>query len=248
MAISHVRKVPYQHLPIQHGEWISRNFDTVVEQLVPTGFVGAWGGKDGLDPPKGWLLCDGSAVSRAVYHHLFNVIGEQFGVGDGSTTFNLPSLNNRFLKGTTTAASAGSTGGSAVSDMPAHNHGTLTANSGSDSHSHTITVNTNSFNTGSTEPPNHTHDETGDHINDSLQGSWAGGTQRNSFSGPFHGRNTTTLGVKNSIAHVHDASHNHTGSSVADNHSHTINHTHVTQGGGGTNEPPFQVFRFIIKT
>lgn len=45
--------------------------------------------------PTGWLICDGSAVSRATYADLFAVIGETYGAGDGSTTFNIPDfLNN----------------------------------------------------------------------------------------------------------------------------------------------------------
>ena len=40
--------------------------------------------------PKGWLLCDGSAISRTTYKSLFSVIGTTYGTGDGSTTFNLP--------------------------------------------------------------------------------------------------------------------------------------------------------------
>ncbi len=45
--------------------------------------------------PNGWLLCDGSAVSRSTYSDLFSVIGTNFGVGDSSTTFNLPDLRGR---------------------------------------------------------------------------------------------------------------------------------------------------------
>ncbi len=41
-------------------------------------------------PGAGWLLCDGSAISRTTYAKLFAAIGTAFGVGDGSTTFNLP--------------------------------------------------------------------------------------------------------------------------------------------------------------
>lgn len=45
--------------------------------------------------PEGYLLCDGSAVSRTEYSTLFSVIGITYGVGDGSTTFNLPNLKGR---------------------------------------------------------------------------------------------------------------------------------------------------------
>lgn len=45
--------------------------------------------------PTGWLLCDGSPVSRTTYSDLFAVVGTSFGVGNGSTTFNLPNMNSR---------------------------------------------------------------------------------------------------------------------------------------------------------
>lgn len=48
-----------------------------------------------LPAPAGWLAPDGSAVSRSTYVLLFTVIGTNFGVGDGSTTFNLPDLRGR---------------------------------------------------------------------------------------------------------------------------------------------------------
>ena len=53
--------------------------------------------------PAGWLLCDGSAVSRTDYAKLFSAIGTIYGEGDGSTTFALPNLIDRFLQGSATA-------------------------------------------------------------------------------------------------------------------------------------------------
>jgi microcystin-dependent protein len=47
------------------------------------------------NPPTGYLLCDGSEVSRTLYEELFKVIGTSFGEGDGVTTFNLPNLKGR---------------------------------------------------------------------------------------------------------------------------------------------------------
>ena len=49
--------------------------------------------------PTGYLLCDGRAVSRTKYANLFRKIGTTYGAGDGSTTFNLPNLVNRFVEG-----------------------------------------------------------------------------------------------------------------------------------------------------
>lgn len=49
----------------------------------------------GTSAPTGWLLCDGTAVSRTTYAALFAVISTVYGVGDGSTTFNLPDGRGR---------------------------------------------------------------------------------------------------------------------------------------------------------
>ena len=54
---------------------------------APLGAILSYGGDTA---PTGWLLCDGSAVSRTTYAQLFEVIGTKYGPGDGSTTFNLP--------------------------------------------------------------------------------------------------------------------------------------------------------------
>lgn len=54
----------------------------------------------GETPPAGYLVEDGSAVSRTTYARLFAVIGTKYGEGDGSTTFNLPNRIGRFAEGT----------------------------------------------------------------------------------------------------------------------------------------------------
>lgn len=46
----------------------------------------------GKTAPIQWVFCDGSALSREQYPHLFDVLGTRFGEGDGATTFNLPNL------------------------------------------------------------------------------------------------------------------------------------------------------------
>lgn len=68
----------------------------IAPQLVPTGAVLAWAG---TAAPTGFLLCNGSAVSRTTYADLFAVIAEYHGQGDNSTTFNLPDYRGRFLRG-----------------------------------------------------------------------------------------------------------------------------------------------------
>lgn len=60
--------------------------------------------------PAGYLLCNGSAVGRATYPELFAAIGTTYGSGDGSTTFNLPNLIDKFIEGANTAGTVKSAG------------------------------------------------------------------------------------------------------------------------------------------
>jgi len=55
--------------------------------LIPTGGIIGYAGSSA---PSGYLACNGAAVNRRAYKELFSVIGTTYGVGDGSTTFNLP--------------------------------------------------------------------------------------------------------------------------------------------------------------
>ena len=70
---------------------------SVVNANVPAGMLGPFANNS---VPTGWLACDGSAVSRSTYSVLYSVIGTTWGVGDGSSTFNLPDLEGAFLRGT----------------------------------------------------------------------------------------------------------------------------------------------------
>jgi len=88
----------------------------------------------GASAPTGFLLCDGAAVSRSTYADLFALISTTYGVGDGSTTFNLPNLKGRVPVGLDTAQSEfdvlGETGGAkthtlTIAQIPAHNHQNL---------------------------------------------------------------------------------------------------------------------------
>ena len=65
-------------------------------ELLPAGTIVPFAG---ANIPTGFLLCNGSAVSRTLYADLFSAIGTVWGTGDGSTTFNLPDARDRFLEG-----------------------------------------------------------------------------------------------------------------------------------------------------
>jgi hypothetical protein len=115
---------------------------TLLEQLRAyvnslSGAVWAPGDLKGVahsTPGTGWLLCDGTLVSRATYAALFGVIGSTYGAGDGATTFALPDYRGRTLvmpdgaAGRLTANDAlGNTGGAekhtpAITDLPADSH------------------------------------------------------------------------------------------------------------------------------
>lgn len=77
------------------------------QPLLPIGIVQAFAG---TTIPNGWLLCDGSAVSRTDYAALYAVIGTTYGAGNGSTTFNLPNLTDKFIQGNATAGTVKSAG------------------------------------------------------------------------------------------------------------------------------------------
>ncbi|MCK6382610.1 MAG: phage tail protein [Leptospiraceae bacterium] len=66
-----------------------------VSASFPSGIIFSYGG---TTPPIGFLFCDGSEVGRDSYSNLFSVIGTTFGVGNASTTFNLPDLRGRFIR------------------------------------------------------------------------------------------------------------------------------------------------------
>jgi microcystin-dependent protein len=74
---------------------------------TPAGAITAFGGSAA---PNGWLLCDGTAVSRTTYAALFSAVGSTYGAGDGSSTFNLPDLRGRVPVGMN-AATFGTLGG-----------------------------------------------------------------------------------------------------------------------------------------
>ena len=60
--------------------------------------------------PDGWLLCNGAAVSRSTYAALFSAVGATYGAGDGSTTFALPNLIDKFVEGSTTVGTTKAAG------------------------------------------------------------------------------------------------------------------------------------------
>ena len=106
----------------------------------------------GSTPPAGFLLCDGSSISRATYSDLFDVIGVSYGHGDGSTTFNIPELQGRVIIGASINHVLAETGGEeshilTASEIPTHSHSVP-----AHGHSSTITATTPSLSHTITQP------------------------------------------------------------------------------------------------
>jgi len=104
---------------------------------IPTATIVPWSDSS---VPTGFLECNGAAVSRSTYSALFAIIGTTYGAGDGSSTFNVPDLqdnvavgksNNKALAstgGANTVTSAGNVGGStanatlSTAQLASHSH------------------------------------------------------------------------------------------------------------------------------
>jgi microcystin-dependent protein len=184
----------------------------------------------GSAAPTGYLLCDGTAVSRTTYSDLFAVTSTTYGVGDGSTTFNLPDLRTKVPVGKNpsgTFATLGATGGAEThtlltAEIPSHTHTTNIAHG----HSNNISIDDDSH--------NHSTNTAGD------AGSTLSGTTNNYR---FTDTGSPTLNT-DSDTHSHSISGGVTALG-------TTNVTSSTGSGGGgahNNLQPYLVLNFIIKT
>jgi microcystin-dependent protein len=156
---------------------------TWVDLISPVGTIMQYAGSSA---PTGYFVADGSAVSRTTYSRLFAVIGTTYGVGDGSTTFNLPDMRGRVAVGLGTNA----------------DDNTLGANDGSVLANRTPKHNS----TNSLTLPNHTHSDninfvdTG-HVHGPSSGSFrlmdAGGVYYDGGGGTDGRSSTTAVGFAN---------------------------------------------------
>lgn len=128
--------------------------------LTPIGAIVAW---PVSAIPSRWLECNGQAVSRTTYASLYALIGTTFGVGDNSTTFNLPDYNGYYLVGgtPTNASSGAATATLTTSNLPAHTHNLSAYNDHTHTwseagHTHTNTAHNHTQNAHS-HTDSHTH-------------------------------------------------------------------------------------------
>jgi microcystin-dependent protein len=101
--------------------------------------------------PTGWLKANGAAVSRTTYERLFDVIGTTYGVGDGSTTFNLPDLRGEFIRGWDDGRgvdTARAFGSAQADELKSHNHtqrGVFAGSAGGGGTTHAMNVTTSNL-------------------------------------------------------------------------------------------------------
>jgi microcystin-dependent protein len=231
-------------------------------QYIPAGSILPFAGSS---TPSGYLLCYGQAVSRTTYSGLYTAIGTTWGVGDGTTTFNVPDFRDRMLVGkadmggtdaaiidsllTSTTLGATYDGEGAIdtitlaeANLPAHTHsisGTCSGTTASDgSHTHTYSGSTA---TGGT----HTHDN--------------GSSANNGSVNVASGNQTSVADNGGSADTGSGGSHSHTYSGTTDSdgaHTHSFSGT-ITGTSGSTGSGtaftvailnPCAVVNFIIKT
>lgn len=205
---------------------IETGITTGVNAGIPVGVILGWAA---ASAPTGWLLCDGSNVSRTTYSALFSIIGTTFGAGDGSTTFGLPNLKGRIIIGVdasnvdidTIGETQGSwdhTHDSGTLAVASHTHGPGTLQVASHSHdSGTLAVASHSHGAGTyvTDSKNlahtHTFSDTGttgaasddDNIAEGAGAFFSFATAGHAHSFSVSG---TTGGMSANSSHSHDVS------------------------------------------
>jgi microcystin-dependent protein len=202
--------------------------------------------------PAGFLYCNGTPVSRAVYAALFSVIGTSYGAGDGSSTFNLPDLRDRVLLGAGANFSFGQSGGEInhtlnVSELASHGHG---VNDGGHDHG----INDPGHNHGISDPghnhntndPGHAHNFTATVIASNSSGPGGSGNIGAPPSGGTTQSATTGIGITNSFVNV-SVQANGTGIGVQ---AHTANLSIQNNGSsaGHNNLQPYLALIHLIKT
>lgn len=87
---------------------LMNNSSTIDSDAIPNGSgvsIGTIVPYGGTSAPTGFLACDGATLDRTTYADLFSAIGTTWGAGDGATTFTIPDLRNRFIRGSSSTRS-----------------------------------------------------------------------------------------------------------------------------------------------
>jgi len=183
-----------------------------LDSVMPIGMVVQFAG---TSAPTNWLFCYGQAVSRSTYAGLFAALGTAFGVGDGSTTFNLPDCRGRV------AAGKDNMGGTSADRLTNQSGGlngdTLGATGGTETHTLTeaqLAAHTHTFTGDATgaQSANHTHV-----VGGATNSAVSNATQRFLFGGSSGAADVTTAGISANHTHTTSGTNAATGSGTAHN-------------------------------
>jgi len=210
--------------------------DSTYTGFVPTGTVVQYAG---LSAPSGWLICDGTAVSRTTYSNLWIALGETssvWGQGNGSTTFNLPDMTSRLPYGGNSGAVSPT-----VTTITANTDHSHNANSGWENSNHSHTISASSGNNST----NHNHSITSNagNVNADHSHNWGNNTG-NVSNGHTHNY-TGNAGATKTTADINQNHYHYVGgttSGISTNHQHPItsnagnqsqNHNHIIGATAG---------------
>lgn len=208
---------------------------------APTGTIAPYAGSTS---PTGYLLCYGQAISRTTFADLFAIVGTTYGIGDGSTTFNIPDLRGRGVFGKDdmggSAANRITNAGSGITGTGLGNTGgtqnkTLTTTE-LPAHTHTGTISSVSAGT-----PAGSIDSQGAHTHVVRTNASGGSTTVNANLGVTNGSDGLVTTDSNG-AHTHTF----TGSALSA-HSHTVTNDSTGTGSAFGIMNPALILNYIIK-
>ena len=208
------------------------SFEPIKTPIIPTGVIEMFAGSVA---PIGWLICDGSIVSRVAFSDLFKVIGTTYGVGNSNSTFTLPDMRGRLPIGV-------GSGSSLTTRTLAATFGAETATlaeTNLPSHTHTATV--------GTESVNHTHTGTsgGESTNHNHYFSHTAGTTGS--YGLMDSGTASSSGQPNTGGIQQNHTHATTTGTESANHTHSVTNSNTGSGTAFGIMPPSIVVNFIIK-
>ena len=229
----------------------------------------------GTSAPTGWLLCDGSEVSRSTYANLFAVVSTVYGVGNGTTTFNTPDLRGRAIFGKDNMGGSTASRVTATSGVTGTTLGAVGGDERQQGHTHTGPSHTHTATTGTESAdhvhsgPSHTHSGTTDNGGVDHTHTENANTAASPAFDTFVQATTTATAADNvstgsitggASAYLH--AHTFTTAAAGTGNTGTVsaNHTHnlttaadgtgatgSTGAGSSQNLPPAIILNYIIK-
>jgi microcystin-dependent protein len=207
----------------------------------------------GSTAPTGWLLCDGTEVSKTEYPRLFEVIGNSYGNPVNSNNFILPDIRDRVPVGKSGSNNLGDSSGNSTitlsqSQLPSHTHTGTTVNNGS--HSHTGTTDNAGSHTHGITDPGHVHYLQDAYFaeNRGLGQNFFGTGSATDSDNSLYFRDTNTGYSTTGISINSEGSHSHTFTTgTAGSHTHTFTTDSTGNGNSIDIRNKFIILNYIIR-